>query len=128
MAFDPSIVVSGIFGVIVAVVSGWAGIRAGRNSDKQKQEQAAQDHDLALTDRWREYATGVEDRLNARIDRLAAELDVVRKELANETHGRRTAEVQRDAAIHHAKELREAWPDGPVPLAIPQVIRDFFCG
>lgn len=128
MAFDPSIVVSGIFGVIVAVVSGWAGVRAGRNSDKQKQEQAAQDHDLALTDRWREYATGVEDRLNARIDRLAAELDVVRKELAEETHGRRTAEVQRDAAIHHAKELREASPGAAAAVTVPPVIRDFFCG
>lgn len=128
MDLDLSTVVTGFFGVIVAVVSGWAGIRAGRNSDKQKKEQAAQDHDLALTDRWREYATGVEDRLNARIDRLAAELDVVRKELAEETHGRRTAEVQRDAAIHHAKKLREASPGAAAAVTVPPVIRDFFCG
>lgn len=109
---------------VVATV--WGSIRVGRNATRAQAKSASQEHELGLIDRYKVLLEDTEKRLTARVDDLEAEVKELRDELHTERASRRSAESQRDAAVSHAQELRDAWPGSSSVPPPPPIIADLF--
>jgi len=112
-----------LFGVALTV---WGSIRVGRNADKAKAEADRDSHELGLIDRYQAALDETEKRLNRRINELETGIQRLRDDLRAEQSTRREAEAQRDAAVMHAQELRDAWPGSSTVPPPPQIIAGLF--
>lgn len=100
----------------------WGSIRVGRNASRAQSQAASQEHELGLIDRYKILLEETEQRLTARVDGLQADVQRLQDEVHEERTGRRTAESQRDAAVQHAQELRDAWPGSTTVPSPPPII------
>lgn len=121
----------------VALVGGWATVRAARSSARQRRDESDQTHEISLTEKWQAYAAQMEQaaadvrqesreleqRMNDKMAELAKEMRQVRCELDQERTARSLAERQRDASVEHVTDLRGAWPPShPMPGPVPAII------
>lgn len=117
----------GVLGFAGLGLGAWATVRVGKGANKQKAISDQRSHELGLIQRYQEALDSTEQRMKRRIDDLDQEVQQLRDEIKSERSLRRDSDSQRDAAVHHARELREAWPNGPAPIAVPAILADFLC-
>lgn len=119
----------GFLTFIGGIVTAGLGFMAARRTAMQQKAQAEKaievenrKLDIEAGDRWKEYAESTEVRL----EKLESKVQSLQEQVNQAIEARSKAEKQRDAAIDHARDLREAWPEASVPLAPPQIIQHFF--
>lgn len=116
----------GLFGLIGVLATAWSAVKVGKNSDRQKAVSDERSHELGLIDRYQEALESTEARMNRRIDELEKRVKGLQDEVRNERTARRDAESQRDAAVMHAQELRDAWPGSSTVPPPPPLIAQLF--
>lgn len=118
-------ILTGLLVLLGTLATAWVTYKVGTNSIRQESKKAKLEHELGLIDRYEKALESTDKRLSKQIDELRAEIRVLREELHTEQSAKNIAERQRDAAIEHARELREAWPGSTTVPAPPEIIRDF---
>ncbi len=118
-------IITGLMVFLGGLATAWVTYKVGTNSTRQESNKAKLEHELGLIDRYEKALETTDKRLSKQIDELRAEVRALRQELHSEQSAKHTAERQRDAAIDHARELREAWPGSTTVPAPPEIIRDF---
>ena len=119
-------VAGGLLTLLGIALTVWGSIRVGRNADKAKSQADRDSHELGLIDRYQAALDETEKRLNRRINELETGIQRLRDDLRAEQSTRREAEAQRDAAVMHAQELRDAWPGSSTVPPPPKIIAGLF--
>ena len=119
-------VAGGLLTLLGIALTVWGSIRVGRNADKAKVQADRDSHELGLIDRYQAALDETEKRLNRRINELETGIQRLRDDLRAEQSTRREAEAQRDAAVMHAQELRDAWPGSSTVPPPPKIIAGLF--
>ena len=119
-------VAGGLLTLLGIALTVWGSIRVGRNADKAKSQADRDSHELGLIDRYQAALDETEKRLNRRINELETGIQRLRDDLREEQSTRREAEAQRDAAVMHAQELRDAWPGSSTVPPPPKIIAGLF--
>lgn len=119
-------VAGGLLTLLGIALTVWGSIRVGRNADKAKVQADRDSHELGLIDRYQAALDETEKRLNRRINELETGIQRLRDDLREEQSTRREAEAQRDAAVMHAQELRDAWPGSSTVPPPPKIIAGLF--